>query len=744
LDATTHDPAQFARRFGARLAQAAANASIEVEGTAVTSAIHSNPVELAPVFVPLDPLQTWVDREQQRAIPTTVQRDWTARRILIPAALDPKAPSAGMLAGLAGCSGPLSFEAIVTRDVTNLYLVAPPQQVAFYAGAWQLHYPESLTLPANDPLQELPGFPVILDLYAGSSYDRLITAPGSFWGQCCRIASMLRLDDVLLYQVVFSPVREPWQKNIAVLSHGRRSLAEAKALDEPLFAVAIRFATTREDLAGPLAALAGHFTSAGLPFQYRSRADFLRVLDPETLNEMFRHRCSYTLGQFATSSELGLFIHPPDPDVAGTVQLEILTGLPVPERLREQGMLLGVNHDRGAAVTVHYPWQKQYNAHAVMAGTSGKGKSAALANWIVSLAAQGAGILFLDPHRRTAESLVGSLGDVRDRVAYLDFDVEKKPIAYNPFEDALPEDFSRLAGDFLQTLTPLFDTEGRHQINHLLRNGLYALFVLGVNLAKLPVLYSSSSEGELLRAQVIKNVRHEMVLRFWRDEFPALGQRVAPIHNRLESLLFDEQMLRTFSQHENKLDFSSFMRDGKVVIVALPSEWEAARIVGGFFIGQCKHLAMRRGPTDARFFLVVDEFHRFGGAAFHEILDQTTKGRLSLWLAHQTTSQIPPELKKTIQGIDNFVFGINDDDAKHYASLLGGKVSPETLKSQPTGSVYARIGGDIVNFTCPPPLVPDPDVAAEIISASRARYYEAGPAQPVVAARRLRIIETFE
>src|SRR5262249_43397525 len=143
------------------------------------------------------------------------------------------------------------------------------------------------------------------------------------------------------------------------------------------------------------------------------------------------------------------------------------------------------------------------------------------------------------------------------------------------------------------------------------------------------------------------------------------------------------------------------------------------------------------------FFLIIDEFQRFGGAAFEEILDETTKGRLSLWLAHQNTSQIPTDVKKTIQGIDQFVFGINDDDAKHYAGLLRNNVAPEVLANLEKGAVYARIDGEVVNFQCPAPLKHDPVIAAAIVAASRDQYYETNAALPLVTTRQSRVIETF-
>jgi hypothetical protein len=105
-------------------------------------------------------------------------------------------------------------------------------------------------------------------------------------------------------------------------------------------------------------------------------------------------------------------------------------------------------------------------------------------------------------------------------------------------------------------------------------------------------------------------------VRFWTDEFNKIASSVfAPIQNRLAGLFLDERTYRTFNQHENKLDFAGFMREGKVVIVALPSEWEAARLVGGLLVGDFKHLAMRRRPDDPQFVLIVDEFDRLGGVS---------------------------------------------------------------------------------------------------------------------------------
>src|SRR5947209_4761507 len=78
-----------------------------------------------------------------------------------------------------------------------------------------------------------------------------------------------------------------------------------------------------------------------------------------------------------------------------------------------------------------------------------------------------------------------------------------------------------------------------------------------------------------------------------------------------------------------------------------------------------------------------------------------------------------------------------------FARNASREAASGTLAGLPVGAAYARIGSDLVNFQCSLPLVPDPDVAASIISDSRRLYYEQS-APPSLPARPARIIETLE
>jgi hypothetical protein len=101
-------------------------------------------------------------------------------------------------------------------------------------------------------------------------------------------------------------------------------------------------------------------------------------------------------------------------------------------------------------------------------------------------------------------------------------------------------------------------------------------------------------------------------------------------------------------------------------------------------------------------------------------------------------------LLKALYSIPNIlVFGINAPDARQLAHVFNGAVSPETLSSQGVGDVHARIGHDIVTFTCPPPLrEPDQDLAARIIAHSRAAYHAQSASVERPLKRAKRIIET--
>jgi len=752
------DDQHLARDFGRLLAASTAQYAITVEAQRTQSPIFSHPVELEPHFEPFDPLQTFVHTDRQHFVTIPPPAPWRLRRIILPDTADVDARRAeAMTAALAGCNAPMSFELIATPERAEFYLGAQPADITVLANTWLGVYPTSAVVPATDPLSSLAPAPLVLvDLYSPAGYHRAVRSAGTPWRTLLRFCTGMQGHDVLFCQVLFVPARHRWQHNIASILEAERALGHrapqgrttnAKNLAEPLFAVTIRLGSTTPALRHSIEAFPGTLTADGMPFRYRTLEDYQRVLDNDGVVDLLRRRVSYTLGQLFTSSELSLLVHPPDSAAAGLVHLDIARGLTVPDALRHDGIPLGENHDRGLPMSVVQP-DGQQNKSAWLIGASRKGKSTMLIQRARHLALRGSGVGLIDPHRTTAFALLGALDDVPpERVLFLDFDAEI-PVAYNPFSHSSPEDVGRLTTEFVHSMKHLFDAASFHRMAHFLGMGIYASFVLKSNLATLPILFARATLGEQLRRRVIAEAANASVRRFWRDEFPSYSpDAFAPLVNRLSALLLDDRTYRTFAQTENRVDLASAMDEGLVVIIAPPASIEAASIVGGMFVAQAQHAAFRRTGTPRaahHFHFIIDEFHRFISSAntLQSIIDEASKGGLSVCLAHQETGQVPNELLKALYSMPNiFIFGVNLPDAKMLAHLFNGQVTPETLACQPTGAVHARLGHEIANFTCPPPIPISSKQVERIIAHNRATYHASTAPAPLV--RGPRIINTI-
>jgi hypothetical protein len=745
--------------LGRLLAMGQVAHSLSLEAGLTTGPIFRHPVALEPHYSAFDPLQTF-QRTTDRCIATTqAAYEWTTRGLILPVTDIDAELATRAVAGHIGCQGPVSLECWMREGRVKFYIGAQPTEMPFVIGNWLAAYPQSAVVDAPDPFQNLSAISVLYDVYSPEPYHRAIrSAQLTPWRQFFHLCTTLDQNDELFLQCVFAPTHCPWQRNMARNHDAERSLGHRaplgctitpKPLDEPLFAAVLRIGATTPKVARSIATFLGMYTAEGKPLRHRNINDFLAVLDPEDVLTMLRQRTTHTTGQLLTASELALFVHPPDRVAATIVHLDLISGLPVPDSLRGHGIPLGVNTTRGVPIPVIQPLH-QHNKSCWMIGRSRTGKSSAIVHRVRFLAEQGLGLALIDPHRSTAFDVLGTLGGIDpERIVFFDFD-DLIPVAYNPFADALEEDYGRLTTEYVHSLKHLFGSESFHRMNHLLGMGIFALFVLCANLVSLLVLFSRTPEGDQLRRRVIANVKNAEVRRFWQDEFPNYRpDAFAPIINRLSALLLDDRTLRTFSGTENRVHLARWMDEAKIVIIAPPASIDAAAIVGGSLIAQAKQAAFRRtGTTHAQrhFHLVVDEWHRFitSATTVEQIINECGKGGLSVSLANQETGQIPADLLKAVFSIPNiFVFGVNLPDARALAHLFNGHVTAETLAAQGTGSVYARIDTDIVNYTTPTPLVPDPAVAARIIAHSRERYHMLPIPQPV-ASRRKRVIDTLE
>jgi len=383
--------------------------------------------------------------------------------------------------------------------------------------------------------------------------------------------------------------------------------------------------------------------------------------------------------------------------------------------------------------------------------TSGMGKSTFLERLCVHLAKREHAVLVIDPHGTLAARLISLLGGFPPTsIAYLDF-AGAKSVAYNPYDQPNVDEHGSLAGEFVHAFKSVLGGENFARMGAVLGFGSVGVMAIRGSPVDLPILLSKSREGELLRQRVMRSSPNPDVVRFFREFSSRWAEAANPIVARLSPLLLDERMRRVFSHSQDRVRVADAIRDGKVIIAAMPRNKDVARLVGGMLAAQFQHAAVNRSATEIarrRCDLIIDEASWFPTSAttLQTSIDEGRKFGLSVHLAYQTTAQIPDDLVKPVFSIPNiFVFGVNPLDAKQLANLFNGKVSPETLMSLRKGQVYAKIGQELVSFKCHQPLsCTNPDIAERILASSAQYYSEPGLTQPLEAERSRRVIETFE
>ena len=97
--------------------------TLSTEGSVTAGPVNPHIVPLESSFHRFDPFQTF-QTVPQRPIILQPPYAWSTRRIILPAMDADAQRSTAMLAGLAGCKGPVSFECIIRNACATFLLGA--------------------------------------------------------------------------------------------------------------------------------------------------------------------------------------------------------------------------------------------------------------------------------------------------------------------------------------------------------------------------------------------------------------------------------------------------------------------------------------------------------------------------------------------------------------------------------------------------------------------------------------------
>lgn len=367
------------------------------------------------------------------------------------------------------------------------------------------------------------------------------------------------------------------------------------------------------------------------------------------------------------------------------------------------------------------------NLHAFVAGMQGQGKSTLLLNIAHQLIAQGQGVAILDPHRTLINNVLATAIDDQalERTVLLEAEDKDYPIPLNPMRATPGMSKDHLFSSLMWVIKAIYAkswSEG--QMERMFRN---VLQIILTDPEATPLDIQKLLEDPNYRRRAIASTRkahgrlshalEDFWERFDAETASAQRDRTSPVLNRLG--VFLDGAVELMMAHPFGLNFCTIIQEKKVLLFDLGggSLLSEADNLGSIFFAMLFFHAYALGELKEgkppRYYVILDETHRFVRAPIQQMFSEARKYGLSLILADQWLGQLE---ESTRQGIINnkgttISFRVAPDQAKDTAKLLEPDVTAEQLVKQGRGeaavaTVYqARTLPAFTLKTLPPPSV---------------------------------------
>lgn len=386
---------------------------------------------------------------------------------------------------------------------------------------------------------------------------------------------------------------------------------------------------------------------------------------------------------------------------------------------------------------------KDRSRHTYIIGKTGMGKSTLLENLAVQDIQDGRGLIFIDPHGKTADLLLDYVPEhrLKDVLYFAPFDLDF-PVSFNVMEDVGADKRHLVAAGLMAAFKKIWVDAWSARMEYILNNILLALLeypestLIGVN---------RMLADEDYRKKVTEYVTDPGVKSFWNDEFAKYGPRYmqeagAAIQNKIGQFISNPLIRNIIGQPKSTFDLREMIDQSKIIIINLSKGrvGEAnANLLGSMLITKIYLAAMSRADLPEpeldklpNAYLYVDEFQNFANESFADILSEARKYKLNLTVAHQYIEQMTEEVRAAVFGnvgtMITFRVGAFD------AEVLEKEFAPEFTATDLVGlgfaQIYLKLMIDGVSSrpfsatTMPPVAKPEKSWHNEIIENSRKTF----------------------
>ncbi|KGL59112.1 conserved hypothetical protein (DUF87) [Polaribacter sp. Hel1_85] len=531
----------------------------------------------------------------------------------------------------------------------------------------------------------------------------------------------LQQGDVIVYQVLFKGVVNPWSKsmmNAVSDSSGNSFFVDAPEMlqlaknkvSKPLFAVVVRLATQSlfkertEYLASEIIRTISTF----------SKSEFNRLIPLSNEGYEYQHhienlfyRQTNRLGMLLNTDELVSLVHYPNESfVSSKLGFNDKKTKKAPQIVLQDtgGCFIGINSHQQEEYAVHLT-KKQRLKHVHIVGATGVGKSTLIANMVLDDIEKGNGIALFDPHGDICDDILLRIPNHRKGdVIVIDPSDSEFPIGFNLLHATTDAEKIVLSSDLVSSFKRHATAWGDN-MTAVLSNAINAFLEssYGGTLIELKRFLIE----EKFRNAFLEKIDDNSVHYYWKNEYPLVKKGIAPLLTRIDTFL-RPKIIRYMLAQKKGIDFKECIEKKKIVLLKLSQGLigeDNSYLLGSLFISKFNQVALSRQQISKEkrhpFYIYMDEFQNFITPSITAMLSGVRKYGIGLVLAHQELAQI--EEQKVLNSVisnpfTRICFRLGDNDARKLETGFSF-FEQNDLQSLGTGEVIMRVGSSSNDFS---------------------------------------------
>lgn len=361
--------------------------------------------------------------------------------------------------------------------------------------------------------------------------------------------------------------------------------------------------------------------------------------------------------------------------------------------------------ENGDAVTIS---AEDRCEHQLLLGKTGQGKSVLMRSWMRQDIEAGRGFCCFDAH---GSLLDGVLRDIPRRrqgdVIYLDASDDEWPFGLNLFappRNLTPKAKSVLTDQLVQVFKKTWEGQWATTTGDWLKV-IASTFIDNRHgtIANIPKLLTD----EAYRETFMPRLKDVFARQAWEAAInPKTGTLmmtdIRPTLLRMRNFLMNPVLTNIVGQQKTTLDFASWMREGKIVLIRLPGDGDegigeaAVELIGTVMMQLILRGAFSRKIGDPLWPVYCDEFQHYVTPDMPKIIMNVRKYGVGIFLATQSFANIPDEITDAVLAVGTHLcYQMSEKDARIMAGEFRRGIElaedwQETIKSEIIGGESYR------------------------------------------------------